>query len=120
MVRSDANSHRVAGRCVTEADINAAEQQLFDPSGQGRIAADLVEHAPERPPSAELRQLEDEAKAALRDPVEGPLSANCLPFLAASARIVVAKAISQSRPEPTPWLGALECTVHPPFGKSEA
>jgi hypothetical protein len=116
IVNVDPEEHTIGGRAVTEAEINQAEQVLFDPAR--RIAEELLEHAAERHALDDVKQLENEVASALRGNDALPLPVTNLRGLLSWSQSIVRQFLDEAE-QPDPGFGALELDLVRPFGARE-
>jgi hypothetical protein len=110
------DQHTIAGRAVTLAELNAAEQVLLKP--ERRILEELLEHAAEKPPLERIKQLSKEARRALAEGRGDWQAVRTLEALRPWSAALV-RCFLDSVPGPDPALGALELDLVPPFGGDE-
>jgi hypothetical protein len=115
VVRADPQAHVLAGGPVSEPELNAAEQVLLDP--QRRVLEELLAHAAEAPPLDRVRQLAQQAAAALAPDADRPPVTN-LAGLGPLTGWLVRQFLDQAPPA-DPSFGALETELIPPFGRPE-
>lgn len=116
LVDSDPERHRIGGRAVTPAEINAAEQILLDPGR--RVLEELLEHAAEELLLDRIKALDRAAAEAMRDDDQEPLPVTNLSGLASWGSDLVEQFLD-AVPGADPSLGALELRLVPPFGDPE-
>lgn len=112
-VKTHPQAHTIEGTPVTRAELNAVGKILLDP--KQRIVAELLEHATESLPLADVRKLFAEVTEAMRVESSVPLPLTDLRVLEGWVRSLLQQFLIDTPPV-DPSFGALELELIPPFG----
>jgi len=116
LIAADPGAHSIAGKPVTESDVNEASQILLD--APQRIVEELLVHSSETAPLEGLRARLREVAAVMTGEASTPLVPDWHTLLLPIAADVVEKFL-RAEPCPDPCFGALELKLIPPFGEPE-
>lgn len=113
LIDTHPRAHTIDGTPVTRAELNAVGKILLDP--RQRIVEELLEHATESLPLADVRKLSAEVTEAMQVESSAPLPLTDLRVLEGWVRSLLQQFLVDTPPV-DPSFGALELELIPPFG----
>lgn len=115
VVEREAQAHAIAGKPVTQEEINKAESILHSP--ERRILEELLVHATEAPPVKHIHRLAGNCAAEMT-PGQTRQHATDLSFLLVVVPEFMKRYLGGVKPA-EPGFGALELDLAPPFGQQQ-